>query len=492
MWRSLRLRRPLKLIRVTWQGLSDHLLPRLAQLKPSPVSTDYLAWRHQFLHQRLRLALFITLFWFLIISAEGLYSVLFEFERLKSVASDSFGDMSIAYQWRGAAVAYFAITNIVIVVCLIGQKTSWGKRYPTALFLFFSGSLAMLPHIVFTFFGLPETPGPLLFLCLALLIPIHWRLHLIYQSIAIFYYAAIYPLIGLATTHYATVSNLYSRELIIHLVCLCSVSIISVYVYERLKRSEFEVNRRLQMFLHSVSHDLQAPVIGSSMVLKRLLNKAASKDEINVKYSTLQQLLRGSDRQLALIHSLLDAHTLETQGIQLNCTPIQLKPLVEAVLLDLDHVLVKKHVQLTNHIADTLPCVSADADQLWRVFSNLIGNALKHNPHGIHLVLNANVAEPDALKRMGAQDRHRLLQTQPNVPMLLCTVEDTGMGIAPEQCQRLFELYARGSNAQYMPGLGLGLYLCKQIIEAHGGQLGVISQLGEGSTFWFTLPLHPT
>ena len=139
--------------------------------------------------------------------------------------------------------------------------------------------------------------------------------------------------------------------------------------------------------------------------------------------------------------------------------------------------------------------------------SNLIGNALKHNPHEIELTLEASVVEPAQKckrERGGSRDRTEKLlmqqhvqsqiqaQIQPQVPMLLCMVQDTGIGIAPQQCHQLFELYARGVQARYMPGLGLGLYLCKQIIEAHGGEIGVVSQVGEGATFWFTVPLYPT
>jgi signal transduction histidine kinase len=72
---------------------------------------------------------------------------------------------------------------------------------------------------------------------------------------------------------------------------------------------------------------------------------------------------------------------------------------------------------------------------------------------------------------------------------LYCTVKDNGVGIEPEQCQKLFDPYFRGGQQQKSIGLGLGLYLCRQVIEAHGGEIGVESQVGAGTTFWFTLPI---
>lgn len=486
-------------IQVIWNWLSRHAQYWLVRFKSPQESTDYLSWRHQFLQKRLRLGIWLALFWQSIGSAEGLYSVLFEFERLRAFALSSYRDASIADRLRGASIIYYVVANVLLFACLIGQKTTWGRRYPEALFLFFACSLSNLIHIIFTFFGLPETPSSLLFLIIAILVPVHWGLHLIYQAVAIAYYAIFYPITGLATLEYAKIYNLYSREIIIQLACACSVSILSVYLYERLKRSEFEANRQLQMFVHSVSHDLQTPVVGSSVVLKSLLNKStnALDDKLIIKRSTIERLLQGSDRQLALINSLLEAHTAQTQGVILHCEPTRLKPLVDSVLIDLNHSLTKKRIQLINCITDDLPIVNADANQLGRVFSNLIGNALKHNPHEIQLILDANVVQSGQTRRQvrvwesnGLERVKQLIG--PQAPMLLCVMQDSGIGIAPEQCQHLFELYARGTKARYTPGLGLGLYLCKRIVEAHGGKIGVLSCLGEGSTFWFTLPLYPT
>ncbi len=73
--------------------------------------------------------------------------------------------------------------------------------------------------------------------------------------------------------------------------------------------------------------------------------------------------------------------------------------------------------------------------------------------------------------------------------MLLCSVKDNGVGISKKQCEIIFELFSRGKNAQLMPGLGLGLYLSRRIITAHGGQIGVTSRQGVGATFWFTVPI---
>ena len=474
----------------SWHSLTSQVQHWVAHLKSTPVSTDYLAWRHQILQQRLQLGLWVVLFWHSLLSATSLHQALFEFEELEASALEQFGDAAIATQWRGGYIAYYGGVIILLLMCIVAQRNPWVRCRPQVLFLLFTGSVGgLFAQISLSLFDIPNVPGMLQFLAIAVLIPVHWRLHLTYQSLSVAYYAIIYPLMGIATLGNDPYS-IYDMEMIIQVLFVCLVSVLSIFLYERVKRSEFEVNRRLQMFLHCVSHDLKTPVVGTSVVLKSLLdeNKGAA-TEVGVERSILEQLLQGSHRQLALIHSLLEAHTTEVQGIQLHCEPLALRSVVDVVLNDLHQELSKKHVRLTNHITDELPQVDVDANQLWRVFSNLIENSLKHNPHGIMLTVAAAVTTPGQ-SLFGLDLEQAIGGARPNRPMLLCVVCDSGIGIAPEQAQRLFEPYTRGSQARYMPGLGLGLYLCKQIITAHGGDIGVDSRPQEGTTFWFTLPIH--
>jgi PAS domain S-box-containing protein len=237
-----------------------------------------------------------------------------------------------------------------------------------------------------------------------------------------------------------------------------------------------ELNRVKDIFLHAVSHDLRTPMLGMLMVLNNLLDRQSGNgtqsENVVVPRSVLQRMIQSSDRQLTLINSLLEAHASEIRGITVECEPVQLDRLVQAIIADLDPLLATNQAHLSNDITPHLPPVYADAGQLWRVFENLIGNALKYNPPGVRLTLTATVEAEDT-----------------SVPMLRCAIADDGIGMTPQQCEHLFDLYYRGDNTRHSTGIGLGLYLCRQIITAHGGEIGVISAPGEGATFWFTLPL---
>ncbi|MBW4614959.1 MAG: PAS domain S-box protein [Desmonostoc vinosum HA7617-LM4] len=220
----------------------------------------------------------------------------------------------------------------------------------------------------------------------------------------------------------------------------------------------------LRVFVHAVSHDLRNPVLGTLMVLKNLLLR--TEDTISVSRLIIERMIQSSDRQLNLINSLMEAHISETQGVVLQRQPLALYTVVAAAIADLEPLLLQNQVTLTNLVTADLPLVNADPTQLWRVFSNLIVNAVKHNTSGLLLTINATYE----------QDK------------IYCTVSDNGVGINPQQSERLFDLYYRGSDIRNSVSLGLGLYLCKQIINAHGGEIGVLRGLDTGVTFWFTLP----
>lgn len=226
-----------------------------------------------------------------------------------------------------------------------------------------------------------------------------------------------------------------------------------------------QAEEALRVFIHAVSHDLRNPVTGTLLVLKNLQSQPG--ETISISRSILERMIQSGDRQVKLINTLLEAHASEVRGISCNCEPLDLAELIEAVVADLEPVVAQYEATIASLVPAELPLVNGDRNQLWRVFENLIGNALKHNPPGVSVTLKATV-EAD---------------------MIRCFVEDNGIGISQQQRDRLFQLYVRGSQARHTPGLGLGLYLCRQIITAHGGEIDVITSLEAGTIFWFTLRL---
>lgn len=448
-------------------------------------SSDYRAWRRQFLRDRLWLGLWIALPCFLTVAANNIYLFVFNTSRIRVDVAKIYGDPLISDRFRDATLASCLLLMVLLIICMMLYRTAWSKRYPAALFLIFSWSLTLTDHIVGTIFQIPVTPNQFEFMAQAVLIPVHWRLHLISQIAPILYYLVGYRLIGLTSIGDRSIYDLYAVGHIVYLFWVCLICDLAVFLYERLKRSEFETQRQLRVFLHSVSHDLRTPVMGTSIVFQQLLKR--SNADITISRSTAERLLEGSERQLHLINSLLEAHEREAEIPTLHCQPLQLSSLVDAVLSDLEPALTRNQITVLNQVSSQLPQVNADAKQLWRVYCNLVTNALKHNPHGITLTLAAEVVttRPERHGRRSPSSLSTAVFS--TAPMLRCTVQDNGVGIEPSQSQQLFELYTRGPRARYMPGLGLGLYLCRRIINAHGGEIGVVSHPGQGSQFWFTL-----
>ena len=243
-------------------------------------------------------------------------------------------------------------------------------------------------------------------------------------------------------------------------------------------RERKRAQEAVQLFLHAVSHDLRNPVTGGLMVLRSLLEEAeAGNGAASISRSVLQRMIQSHDRQLALINSLLETHANDVGGISLQLQAINLQSLVEQVSADWQPMLHKDNATLHILMPARLPPVQADPNQLCRVYENLIANALKHNPPGLTLKLTADLLSPPAAT------------AQAHPTLVRCSVIDDGVGISPEQAATMFDLYKRGEQSRRTVGLGLGLYLCRQIITAHGGTIGISSQPGNGSTFWFTLPI---
>lgn len=410
-------------------------------------SSEYKAWRDRFLRKRLKFCFWLSFPCLLT------YTV-FDLDLYNSEVSWN--------RWVEADI----VRLIFLLIGLVLYRTRWGYRNPTWLFLYVSWSITVFPQTWMIFIGDPASSPVTLnkvFFAQTTLMPVYWWLHLIAQLGGLVSYWISIDLMGSLPDILLSDGLSFLYWFWISFICT-----VSVYLYESLQRKEFESRRELNIFLHSVSHDLRAPVMGASIVLQNLLRKAQAKDSrVTVDSLVLERLLQGSDRQLSMINSLLEAQNTSVQGIAPHLQPCCLDNLVRGIILDLEPILAKNRIIVSNQISSSLPLVHADSTQLWRVLNNLITNALKHNPPGIELTLNAVV----------------------KVNTLHISVADNGIGIAPKHQEGLFELYTRGDRAHYMPGLGIGLYLCRQIIIAHGGEIGCDSYPKQGSTFWFTLPL---
>ncbi len=246
-------------------------------------------------------------------------------------------------------------------------------------------------------------------------------------------------------------------------------------VSDRTRSLRHEVEERekaeeaLKLYIHALTHDLRNPVTGMANVLHSLLTHdvVGEPPSTCIPLSVLERMSAGCDRQLKMINSLLETRTVELWGISLQPTSFLLPELIIEIIEAWQYRIEKKRVQVKLQMESGLPTVEGDRIQLWRVFENLIDNAIKYNPPGIVLTIGASTT--------ASGDIH-------------CTVQDNGIGIGPQQIDKLFELYQRGNNTRSTQGLGLGLYICQRIVQAHGSKINVVSKLDLGTQFWFNLP----
>ena len=433
----------------------------LLNLKVSPASAEYQAWQHRFFLSRLGLCLWLAFVILLTFVAFDVYNLFFPLWEMRYV-HQNLRDLTIPID-----LALIAL----LVLCLVLHRTPLGRRYPALLLLGASWSMTIVPQVMATLHGFPlpdVLSWSLVFLLQAMLIPVRWELHLLSQSGLLFYFYGVNSFLGLTmlpTLPGQPERSIFLLMIVLYLFWFCFVCDLAVYLYERLQRTEFESRQQVQLFLHAVSHDLRNPVTGTLLVLNNLLKK--SEDSMAIPRSLLERMVESSDRQLNLINSLLEVCNSDQQRMSLSPEPVSLKSVVETAVNDLEPLLSQNRATLINQISASLPQVRADSIQIWRVASNLVANALNHNPPGIAITLRAIVESG----------------------FLRCEVQDNGVGMPTAETTRIFDLYTRGSQGRRSVGTGLGLYICRRIITAHGGEIGVSSSPGAGATFWFTLPI---
>jgi signal transduction histidine kinase/integral membrane sensor domain MASE1 len=264
-----------------------------------------------------------------------------------------------------------------------------------------------------------------------------------------------------------------------------------------------EVNERLDTFVAIAAHDLRRPVGVSKMAVegaqRRVRQAAAGARSASGKQlvpfaqveTALETTARQLDGLLRLMQQLLDVTRARQGTLVLNLQPCDLAALVRQVvdeqrLLSPARAITVDLPELPDAAdADSQPVVvEADADRLGQVLANYLSNAERYSPEDqpIEVVLQrvAGGAGRDSAGEAGEE-------------VARVEVRDHGLGIPPEERAAIWERFQRARNAtEAEGGLGLGLYIVRMVVEQHGGQVGVESEVGQGSTFWFTLPLRPS
>lgn len=236
-----------------------------------------------------------------------------------------------------------------------------------------------------------------------------------------------------------------------------------VMVFRDVTRQK-EMNRLQAEFIANVSHELRTPLALIKGYATTLLSPDVTMDETETR-RFLNNVSVAADHLGRMIDDLLCASRIDTQQLHLQLQPFNLGHKVRQIL-----AWFQPHARACDLAADLPwegPLVYADPDRVEQVLFNLLSNAVKYSPHGGTITVQGRlVGDP---------------------PWVVVHVIDEGLGIAPQHLPRIFERYYLTEDSD--KGIGLGLYICKELVEAMGGEIWAASEVGKGSTFSFTLPL---
>jgi signal transduction histidine kinase len=234
-----------------------------------------------------------------------------------------------------------------------------------------------------------------------------------------------------------------------------------------------EADRTKSEFVSMLAHELSGPMT-TIQGFGESLSKNWDKVDTAKRAHILDILTKEIERLARLVNDLLDVSRMEAGTLRYDFEPTSLVEIVDNILIVHTSLKAKQHLVMTD-MPDSLPPVNADKDRLRQVLLNLLTNATRYSPEGTTISIDAE-----------------LIEVEPGETYVKVGVHDEGIGIAPDDLDRVFSKFSMlPKPAWAKKGTGLGLFITKGIIEAHGGYLWVDSEPGQGSHFYFTLPVAP-
>ena len=246
-----------------------------------------------------------------------------------------------------------------------------------------------------------------------------------------------------------------------------------------------------QEFLSNVSHELRTPLTAILAFIETL--EAGAIDDKEASHRFLSIIRRNATRMHELIDDILELNAIEAGNVQVKVESVELHPIVNDVIASLANKTAAQSVIIVNAVAHEA-MVYADARRLEQMLTNLVENAIKFNHANGSVIIRFESVDRGGSSRIGkgSESRTSEIQVKRNDAFARdkIIVEDTGEGIPAQHLERLFERFYRVNRARSreLGGIGLGLAIVKHLARAHGGEVTVTSELGEGSTFTIELP----
>ena len=235
---------------------------------------------------------------------------------------------------------------------------------------------------------------------------------------------------------------------------------------EEARDAALESVRTKSRFLANMSHEIRTPMNGVIGMAELLSHTPL--DEIQRDY--VDTIRHSADLLLGIINDILDSAKIESGKFLCETVDLDIRSVVEISLDTLASTAQAKKIELAGHVrGDVVPLLRGDPARLRQILTNLVGNAIKFTHKGDVSVIVSLVNQDDSQS------------------VLRFSVRDTGIGVAPENLSKIFDPFAQAdsSDTRKYGGTGLGLTICRQLVEAMGGKIGVDSDPGQGSTFWF-------